>query len=248
MRKNKITSILLSLAIAFGLWLYVVTNVSQEAEYTIYNVPVVMEGEALLNEKNLMITAVSADDVDLTLSGSRSDLAKVNNSNMVLKVNLGEISEPQEKKGLEYTPVYPGDVATNALTIENRHPARIYVTVEARRNKEVPVEVIWIGSTPEGFMSDRENRILDYDKVTAMPLTIRTRKRGDRIAVYKDGRERKLKDFLIDAKIPVTKRGQIPLLCHEDKVIAVIGYRIAEPYKREKETKRGLVIRYGESV
>ena len=168
MRKNKITSILLSLAIAFGLWLYVVTNVSQEAEYTIYNVPVVMEGEALLNEKNLMITAVSADDVDLTLSGSRSDLAKVNNSNMVLKVNLGEISEPQEKKGLEYTPVYPGDVATNALTIENRHPARIYVTVEARRNKEVPVEVIWIGSTPEGFMSDRENRILDYDKVTVV--------------------------------------------------------------------------------
>ena len=168
MRKNKITSILLSLVIAFGLWLYVVTNVSQEAEYTIYKVPVVMEGEALLNEKNLMITSVSADDVDLTLSGSRSDLAKVNNSNMLLKVNLGEISEPQEKKALEYTPVYPGDVPTNALTIESRHPARIYVTVEARRNKEVPVEVIWIGSTPEGFMSDRENRVLDYDKVTVM--------------------------------------------------------------------------------
>lgn len=168
MRKNKITAILLSLVIAFGLWLYVVTNVSREAEYTIYNVPVVMEGEALLNEKNLMITSVSADDVDLTLSGSRSDLAKVNNSNMLLKVNLGEISEPQEKKALEYTPVYPGDVPTNALTIESRHPARIYVTVEARRNKEVPVEVIWIGSTPEGFMSDRENRVLDYDKVTVM--------------------------------------------------------------------------------
>lgn len=168
MRKNKITAILLSLVIAFGLWLYVVTNVSREAEYTIYNVPVVMEGEALLNEKNLMITSVSADDVDLTLSGSRSDLAKVNNSNMILKVNLGEISEPQEKKALEYTPVYPGDVPTNALTIESRHPARIYVTVEARRNKEVPVEVIWIGSTPEGFMSDRENRVLDYDKVTVM--------------------------------------------------------------------------------
>ena len=164
MMKSKASSILLS----FGLWLYVVTNVSQEAEYTIYNVPVVMEGEALLNEKNLMITSVSADDVDLTLSGSRSDLAKVNNSNMILKVNLGEIAEPQEKKALEYTPVYPGDVATNALTIENRHPARIYVTVEARRNKEVPVEVVWIGSTPDGFMSDRENRVLDYDKVNVV--------------------------------------------------------------------------------
>jgi len=168
MMKSKVTSVLLSLVIAFGLWLYVVTNVSQEADYTIYNVPVVMEGETVLTERNLMITSVSADDVDLTLSGNRSDLAKVNSSNMILKVNLTEIYEPQEKKALTYTPVYPSDVASNALTIENRYPANIYVTVEARRNKEVPVEVVWIGSTPDGFMSDRENRILDYSSVTVV--------------------------------------------------------------------------------
>lgn len=168
MKKSKITSMLLSLVIAFGLWLYVVTNVSQEAEYTIYNVPLVMEGESVLNDNNLMITALSADDVDLTLSGKRSDLAKVNNSNTVLKVDLTKIYEPAEKRALTYTPIFPSDVATNALTIENRHPANIYVTVEARRNKEVPVEVVWIGSTPEGFMSDRENRVLDYDSVTVV--------------------------------------------------------------------------------
>ena len=60
MKKSKITSMLLSLVIAFGLWLYVVTNVSQEAEYTIYNVPLIMEGESVLNDNNLMITALSA--------------------------------------------------------------------------------------------------------------------------------------------------------------------------------------------
>lgn len=169
MMKSKVTSVLLSLIIAFGLWLYVVTNVSQEADYTIYNVPVVMEGETVLNEdRNLMITAVSADDVDLTLSGNRSDLAKVNNSNVILKVDLTKIYEPGEKIALTYTPIYPSDVATNALTIENRNPANIYVTVEARRNKEVPVEVLWIGSTPDGFMSDRENRVLDYSSVTVV--------------------------------------------------------------------------------
>ena len=168
MMKSKATSILLSLVIAFGLWLYVVTNVSQEADYTIYNVPVVMEGETVLNERNLMITSVSADDVDLTLSGNRSDLAKVNNGNTVLKVDLTKIYEPGEKIALTYNPIFPSDVATNALTIENRHPANIFITVEARRNKEVPVEVAWIGSTPDGFMSDRENRILDYSSVTVV--------------------------------------------------------------------------------
>ena len=168
MMKSKFTSIVLSVVIAFGLWLYVVTNVSQEAEYTLYNIPLVMEGETLLNEKNLMITSISAEDVDLTLSGSRSDLAKVNSGNMVLKANLGDISEPQEKKALNYVPVYPSNVPTNALTIENRSPAYIFVTVEARRNKEVPVEIQWEGSTPEGYMSDRENRILDYSSITVV--------------------------------------------------------------------------------
>ena len=168
MMKSKTTSVVLSVIIAFCLWLYVVTNVSQEAEYTIYNIPVIMEGETVLNENNLMITSVSADDVDLTLSGKRSDLAKVNNNNTVLKVDLTKIYEPEEKRALTYTPVFPSDVPTNALVIQNRHPANIYITVEARRNKEVPVEVMWIGSTPDGFMSDRENKMLDYSSVTVV--------------------------------------------------------------------------------
>lgn len=168
MMKSKATSIALSLVIAFGLWLYVITNVSQETEYTIYNIPIVMEGESVLTERNLMITSISADDVDLTLSGNRSDLAKVNSGNTILKADLTKIYEPEENKILPCTPVYPSDVASNALTTQNRHPANVYITVEARRNKEVPVEIVWIGSTPDGFMSDRENRILDYSNVTVV--------------------------------------------------------------------------------
>lgn len=168
MKKNKATSMLLSLVIAFGLWLYVVSNVSQETDYTIYNVPVVMEGETVLNERNLMITAISADDVDLTLSGNRSDLAKVNSSNVIVKMDLTKIYDPGEKIAITPNITYPSDVPNNALTVENRNPSNIFLTVEARRTKEVPVEVRWIGSTPDGFMSDRENRVLDYDSVTVV--------------------------------------------------------------------------------
>ena len=82
--KNKLTSFLLSVVVAFGLWLYVTTTVSQEATLTIYNIPVVMEGESILSERNLMITAESSQDVDLTLSGKRSDLIKVNSNNITL--------------------------------------------------------------------------------------------------------------------------------------------------------------------
>ena len=168
MTKSKLTSIALSLMIAFGLWLYVITNVSQETEYTIYNIPVVMEGETVLTERNLMITSMSADDVDLTLSGNRSDLAKVNSGNTILKADLTKIYEPEENKALPCTPIFPSDVPSNALTIQSRYPSNIYITVEARRNKEVPVEILWVGSTPDGFMSDRENRVMDYSSVTVV--------------------------------------------------------------------------------
>ena len=32
----------------------------------------------------------------------------------------------------------------------------------------MPVEIQWEGSTPEGFLSDRENRVLDFDSITVV--------------------------------------------------------------------------------
>ena len=86
MAKNKIYSMILSIVVAFGLWLYVVTNVSQEDDVTFYNIPVVMEGENVLTEQNMMITRRSAQTVSVNLSGKRSDLNKINNGNLTAKV------------------------------------------------------------------------------------------------------------------------------------------------------------------
>ena len=93
MTRNKLYSMLLSLVVAFGLWLYVVTNVSQEDDVTFYNVPVVMEGEAALTEENLMITSMSANTVSLNLTGARSDLSKLDSSKLAAKVDLSGIKE-----------------------------------------------------------------------------------------------------------------------------------------------------------
>ena len=161
--KNKFTSILLSVAIAFGLWLYVINAVSPGSTETIYNIPVVLEGETFLkDERNLLITQRPDTNVSLTLSGNRSDLRKVNNSNIVLKVDLTKITEAGENIRLPYSKSFPGDVPSNAFVVEKQNPDAIYVTVEERRIKDIPVEIDWQGSAPEGFMCDRENRELDY--------------------------------------------------------------------------------------
>ncbi|MBR3974073.1 MAG: hypothetical protein IKJ99_09020 [Oscillospiraceae bacterium] len=167
MQKNKLMSMLLSVVIAFGLWLYVVTFVSSEATNTIANIPIALVGETALTERSLMITEIDDDNVNLTLTGSRSDLGKVNNGNITLKVDLTKILDPGVHE-LEYDISYPGDVSNNAFSVDSKYPATIKITVDKRLPKEVPVQIIYNGSVPEGYLVDRENAVLDYTMISVI--------------------------------------------------------------------------------
>ncbi len=168
MKRSKVYSMALSLLVAFGLWLYVVNNVSQEDDVTFYNIPVVMENESILTEKNLMITGRSAQTVSVNLSGKRSDLNKINNGNLVAKVNLGGIDGPGENTRLSYTLSYPDNVSRSDFTEETKNPDFIYVDVDARRTKEVPVEPKWTGERSEDYIYDTESAVLDYPNITVI--------------------------------------------------------------------------------
>ena len=162
--KNKFFNLLLAIVIALGLWAYVITSVSPGSKDTIYNILVAMEGKSVLEENGLIITGISTDRVDLTLSGTRRDLSKVNPENITLKVDLTKITEPG-KHSLTYDITYPGDVPSNAFVEEARDPQSIVFTVEKRVHKSIPVEVKFLGSLPEGFLYDRENLILDNHEI-----------------------------------------------------------------------------------
>ena len=164
--KSKIGYIALSVLIAFGLWLYVITSVSPGSEDTYDDVPVILSGETVLQERGLMITSVSSDTVTLKLSGNRSDLAQVNRGNITVKADLSKIYEPGSQLQLSTSVSFPGNLPSNAFVIESKNPGYLYVNVERRVTKEVPVEIQWIGSAPEGYLSDRENSTLDYTSVS----------------------------------------------------------------------------------
>ena len=166
MKRNKLYSVLLSLVVAFGLWLYVKNNVSIEDNNTFYNIPVVMEGEAILNEENLMITSVSANTVSLNLSGARRDLSKLDSSKLAAKVDLSQIKEPGEHIALGYTISFPSDVSAGTFTVGNKNPGAIYVDVDYRRVSEIPVMVKWTGNRSEDYIYDTENAVLDNNTVT----------------------------------------------------------------------------------
>ena len=165
-KERRITSAILSLVIAFGLWWYVVNNVSVEDDITFNNIPVVREGENVLTEKNLMITDISTETVSMNLIGSREDLNKVDSSNLSVKINLSNIEEPGERIPLTYLPSYPATVANTAFEISNKNPAVIFISVDYRRTLEIPVIVKWTGTRSENYLYDTENYVLDYTTVT----------------------------------------------------------------------------------
>lgn len=164
MTKSKLYSILLSFAVAFGLWLYVVSNVSVEDENTFYNIPVVTAGETVLSERNLMVTDMSAKTVSVTLYGTREKLNKLDNSNITAKLEMGNIEEPGENIPLNYSIIYPSEVG-NVFTEEHKNPEKIYVDVDYRRTFEIPVQIKWTGTRSEDYIYDTENYVLDYTTI-----------------------------------------------------------------------------------
>ncbi len=137
---KKILTAALALAISFALWLYVVMVIGPEYQDTFRNVKVEFVGETALAEKNLMILQTENPTVDLELSGNRRDLNKLSASNISVTLDLSQI-EKAEKREYRYDVTYPGNVAKNAVTVENQNPAGILLEVVERGSKPVPVHV-----------------------------------------------------------------------------------------------------------
>ena len=87
----------------------------------------------------------------------------------------------------------------------------------------------------ESFPKKKYTKWFDYDKIKFV-LQIRNREPGDRIALFSDGRSKKLKDYFIDAKIPVRQRDVWPLVADGSQIVWIAGGRMSESYKIDSET------------
>ncbi len=161
--KSKLLSLLLSLAIAFGLWLYVITVVDPESEGSFYDIPVVFDGASQLDSRELMITSGTNVEVDLRLLGNRTDLNKLDKTNITIIADLSRITEPGEHN-VKYSISYPS--SAGAIEVLEQDPQYITIHVSRRVRKEVPVRVEYTGTLPENFVADLQNAVLDHATVT----------------------------------------------------------------------------------
>lgn len=95
---------------------------------------------------------------------------------------------------------------------------------------------------PDAGFKKEDATYLDFSGLN-FPLFIRSRKKGDVFRPAGLKGSKKLKDYFIDAKIPVNRRDKIPLLASENEIYAILGIRVAEGHTASRETEKVLVIK-----
>ncbi len=110
---------------------------------------------------------------------------------------------------------------------------------------ELSVTTELLPNTPEFkkfFLKEKKyTKWISYDTIKDN-LLLRTRRPGDYLVVNAQGGTKKLKDYLIDQKIPRDMRDRILLLADGPHILWVVGWRISEAVKVTDQTRQVLKI------
>ena len=144
-----------------------------------------------------------------------------------------------------------GAIETESFAYPLAVPGKAFITP---LNAEIIAEVGDIRSREALDLPDGKfEAVFDYEKLKEMfanpsletlPLTVRNRQQGDRLQPYGMRGTKKLKDFLMDAKVPRYERDRVPLLVCDDEILWIVGYTTSERFKIQPGTQQYLYLRY----
>lgn len=185
----------------------------------------------------VMLTLIEGDTPNAVLalpSGLRFRRAY---QHLIFEVNASSRSPlPVETESFAYPLAVPGTAFITALNAE--------ITT-----KLGDVQSHRMHTLPDG----RFEAIFDYEKLRrafaefsskTFSLTVRNRRDGDRFQPYGMRGTKKIKNFLIDTKVPRYERDRIPLLVCGDEILWIVGYTTSEPFKIQPGTRQYLYLRY----
>ena len=99
------------------------------------------------------------------------------------------------------------------------------------------IKLIGIPAKEVKFTTNRNIEIIDGTK-SGDNLNVRFWQKGDAFKPLGMKNHRKLSDFFIDLKLSSDLKKEIPIVCKDDQIIWIAGYRLDEEYKVSKETKK----------
>jgi tRNA(Ile)-lysidine synthase len=156
--------------------------------------------------------------VDLALSGRTGATVElpggVRGERTYGEVVLSLVAPPTAAVSREWSLPVPGEVILQEL--------RMALTAARSRARRAP-------SSPMSALLDAHD--------IALPLAVRTRRRGDRFTPFGMKGSVKLQDFFVNAKVPRAERSRIPLVLSQGEIVWVVGYRISDRCKVRKRTR-----------
>lgn len=141
-----------------------------------------------------------------------------------------------------YDGIYLERKAEKCKTRDSEKNAGIQINVQSEGTESFQIGelTLTVSRTARDFGEIPEKKYtkwFDYDRIK-QTLVIRHRQPGDRICLFDGGGSKKLKDYLIDRKIPAQKRDQLWLLADGSDILWIIGERISAAYKVTAESQR----------
>ena len=136
------------------LWLYVTTTEGVVIPKDLTNVPVVFLGTDTIRESsNLVVTEQDISSVNLTLSGTRRVLSKLNNGNVTAAIDLSRMTS-DGRYTVAYEIRYPSGVSTDEITVTRSSADVVTFYLDNLLRKTVEVKGVFSGNTADGYMEN----------------------------------------------------------------------------------------------
>ncbi|WP_094397481.1 CdaR family protein [Thermoanaerobacterium thermosaccharolyticum] len=146
MLSKNITIKILSVVLAFILWLYVMGEKNPEISYDVGNIPVNIVNVNTLDKKGLTLIGDKNFTVTVRIKGRRSDVMNVRPSDIQVEADVSRIIT----KGINVVPVQVSSLPKN-VTFVSANPSEIKLDVDKVARVQMPVRVKVNGTVIDGY-------------------------------------------------------------------------------------------------
>jgi len=182
------------------------------------------------------------------LLGDLQDIEHIHIESLVEAMSKPAGKELSLPRGLSFY----GDYSYGLLTAAKKPAVFSPPVIEGEHRIKVPGKSELPGWRVEAHILDRlpeENEqggykaYFDLD-VAGMDLIVRSRRRGDSFQPLGMDDNKKLQDFMVDAKITRLLRDRVPLVCSPEHILWVVDWRIDHRVRVSESTRRILCLEF----
>ena len=163
---SRIFWLVLSLCASLVIWLYYTSNYGITRTQTFYGVEVTFTGQdAMRDTLSLVVSQQDTTRVNVTLSGTRRELAKLTSDDIKAVVNLSNVTMAGYRT-MTYSLSYPSGVNQASIRETSRSPSTVSLQISKLATMPIPVSGQFEGTTAEGYMIDAMEMTFDPATVT----------------------------------------------------------------------------------